>query len=86
MAKRIADCGMVTERLSAFLDGDLDAAECGRIARHAKTCPRCTQLTAELRRTVGLCQRAAKTPLPPELRRRARASIRRLLEKDPQTR
>lgn len=85
MATRTSDCGMVIERLSAFLDGDLGAAECGRIARHAKTCPRCTQLTAELRRTVGLCQRAAKAPLPPELRRRARASIRRLLEKSAQT-
>ena len=85
MAKRTRNCDMVVERLSAFLDGDLGAAECGRISRHAQTCPRCTRLTAELRRTVGLCQRAASTPLPPALRRRARASIKRLLKEDAKT-
>ncbi len=82
MAKRRASCDMLIERLSAFLDGDLSATECARISRHAQTCSRCTQLTAELRRTVGLCQRAASTPLPPALRRRARASIKRLLQED----
>ena len=71
---------MLIERLSAYLDGDLSAAECGRISRHATTCPRCTRLTAELRRTVGLCQRAANAPLPPALRARARDGIKRLLK------
>ncbi len=80
MAKRTTSCDMLIERLSAFLDGDLGAAECGRIARHAKSCPRCTRLTAELQKTVGLCRRAANTPLPPALRRRARAGIQKLLK------
>lgn len=86
MAKRSTTCDMLIERLSAFLDGDLSVAECGRISRHAKTCPRCTRLTSELRSTVGLCQRAASTPLPPVLRRRARASIQRLLQEDAKAR
>jgi anti-sigma factor RsiW len=76
---------MLIERLSAFLDGDLSTTECGRISRHAASCPRCTRLTAELRSTVGLCQRAASTPLPPALRRKARASIQRLLKEDAKT-
>jgi anti-sigma factor RsiW len=80
MAKRSTSCDMLIERLSAFLDGDLGAAECGRIARHARSCPRCTVLTAELQRTVGLCRRAANAPLPPAQRRRARASILKLLK------
>jgi len=80
MATSTKRCDMLIERLSAFLDGDLGAAECRRIARHAKTCARCTTLTAELRRTVGLCQRAAVAPLPPALRQRARAGIRTLLK------
>lgn len=86
MAKRSSSCDMLIERLSAFLDGDLSTAECARVSRHAMTCPRCTRLTAELRSTVGLCQRAASTPLPPALRRRARASIQRLLKEDAKTR
>ncbi|MEI6244449.1 MAG: zf-HC2 domain-containing protein [Acidobacteriota bacterium] len=86
MATRRPSCDMLIERLSAFLDGDLSAVECARISRHASTCPRCTTLTAELRSTVGLCQRAASTPLPPALRARARASIKRLLKEDAKTR
>ena len=85
MAKRITRCDMLIERLSAFLDGDLSATECARISRHAKTCPRCTRVTSELSRTVGLCRRAANTPLPPALRRRARAGIARLLKERAQT-
>ena len=86
MAKRTPSCDMLIERLSASIDGDLSAAECGRISRHVSTCPRCTQLTAELRSTVGLCHRAASTPLPPALRSLARASIKRLLKEDAKTR
>ncbi|MBP8275192.1 MAG: zf-HC2 domain-containing protein [Acidobacteria bacterium] len=80
MATKRTTCDMLTERLSAFLDGDLTAAECARIQRHAKTCARCTKLTDELQRTVGMCQRAAKAPLPPALRARARARIKTLLK------
>jgi anti-sigma factor RsiW len=79
MARRISTCDMLTERLSAFLDGDLSAAECARISRHASTCRRCTKVTAELRKTVGLCKRAAKAPLPLALRRRAAARVKTLL-------
>ena len=80
MAKRTVNCDMLIERLSAYLDGDLSARDCARVASHAKTCPRCTRLTAELRSTVGVCQRAAKTPLPPALRQRAKAGIAKLLK------
>lgn len=83
MARRTSTCDMLVERLSAVLDGDLSARECARIKRHAKTCARCTQLTEELQRTTGLCRRASKTPLPPALRAKARASIAALLKHDP---
>lgn len=72
---------MLAERLSAFLDGDLSAADCRRIAAHARTCPRCRALTQELRDTVGECRRAADVPLPAAVRRRAQAGIRELLRR-----
>ena len=74
---------MLVERLSAVLDGDLSAAECARIKRHARSCARCARLTEELQQTAGACQRAAKTPLPASLRAKARASIAALLAQKP---
>ena len=74
-------CDLLVEQLSAYLDGDLARRECERIARHARRCPRCRALTAELRATIGTCRRAAAVPLPAGVRDRARASIRALLAK-----
>ncbi len=73
-------CHMLVERLSAYLDGDLDAAACERIRRHAAACPRCSELIGELQETVGLCHRAGQAPLPAAVRARARARIRALLD------
>ena len=79
--KRAADapCAMLMERLSAYLDGDLSAASCRAIERHAASCPRCTGILDDLRRTVGLCQKAASAPLPDAVRRRARSRIKALI-------
>jgi anti-sigma factor RsiW len=74
-------CDMLAERLSAFLDGDLSPQACRRISAHARRCARCRALTKELRDTIGVCQQAATVPLPPAVRRRARAGIRQLLSR-----
>jgi len=80
MVAHRTSCRMMLERLSAYLDGDLPAAECETIARHARRCPRCREVIAGLRQTTGLCRDAAERPLPSAVRQRAQASIRRLLE------
>lgn len=76
---RTRECDMLAERLSAFLDGDLSAADCRRVSAHARRCARCRALTKELRETVGECQRAAAVPLPPGVRERALAGVRALM-------
>ncbi len=43
------NCQQVQKRLSAFHDGELPAAMMTAIARHLKTCERCSQSLAELR-------------------------------------
>jgi anti-sigma factor RsiW len=72
-------CGVLVERLSAYLDGDLGPAACDRIQAHARTCTRCAKLIAGLQQTVGICHKAAKAPLPAAVRARARDYIRELL-------
>ncbi len=76
------DCHTVLAGISAYLDGELDTTACHAIERHCQTCPRCAALVTGLRETVGLCRQAASVPLPESVRRRARASVRRLLDQD----
>ena len=82
-----ADCALMLAGISAYLDGDLDAAECQAIERHCRDCSRCAALVEGLRETIGLCREAGRTPRPEPVRQRARASIERLLasEKPSQT-
>ena len=81
MAKtRRVHCRVMLERLSAYLDGDLGAAACRAIEAHARRCPRCARTIDELRRTIGVCHRAAARPLPPAVHRRAVSRVRALLK------
>jgi len=81
--KEAPSCRVVLERLSAYLDGDLPASACRKIEAHAETCPRCTDVLDELRRTTGLCRHAGERPLPPAVRKIARDHVRRLLDSKP---
>lgn len=73
------ECGAMLARISAYLDGDLDAVECQAIERHSRACPRCGAVVEGLRQTIGLCREAGSAPLPETVRQRAKASIQRLL-------
>ena len=77
-----AECGAMLAGISAYLDGDLDAAECQAIDRHCRDCSRCAALVEGLRETIGLCREAGGAPLPEPIRERARASIERLLSSE----
>ena len=74
------DCAAVLAGISAYLDGDLEAAECAMIEAHAVTCTACAPVIDGLRRTVGLCRDAGAVALPEAVRQRARASIQRVLD------
>lgn len=76
------DCKAILSNISAYLDGELDATACDAIEQHCQGCPSCATLVKGLRETVGLCRQAASTPLPEAVRQRARASVRRLLDRD----
>lgn len=73
------ECTVLAEQLSAALQGDLGPAECRRLRGHAAACPRCRLVAAELRDVSGLCRKAGATPLPPSVRRKARARVRAIM-------
>ena len=75
-----AGCRELLTHISAYLDNELDAVECAMIERHCATCPHCADVVQGLRRTIALCRETGVAPLPPMVREKARASVRRLLE------
>lgn len=74
-----ANCRAMFDRVSAYLDGELPAAECREIERHCKGCDRCAEFIESLRHAVGLCREAGQKPLPADVRDRAKARIRELV-------
>ena len=77
---RTAECAAMLERVSAYLDRELDEAACRQIDEHCRACPRCAGIVAGLRDTIGLCRATGERPLPPAVAARARAQIQRLLD------
>jgi len=73
-------CAAVQGRIQAYVDGELDAVECGPIETHCETCPGCRALVQGLRQTIDICRHAGQSPLPDAVRERARRRMRELLD------
>jgi hypothetical protein len=78
-----ADCVTLLERVSAYIDQELDEATCRAIDEHCRECADCAGIIEGLRSTIGLCRATGERPLPPAVRARARAQIERLLASFP---
>jgi anti-sigma factor RsiW len=76
------ECRQVLSDISAYLDGELEAAACAAIERHCATCATCADIVADVKETGGLCRQIGAAPLPSPILERARASVRRLLDND----
>jgi anti-sigma factor RsiW len=76
-----SDCRAILAEISAYLDGDLDRAACDTIEQHCAACASCAEVVTGLKQTVGLCRQVGAAPLPTAVLERARASVRRLLER-----
>lgn len=70
-------CRELASRISAYLDGELDAAGRRELEEHLGECLGCACCVETLRRTIDLCRRAAPQPVPEEFMRR----LGRLLER-----
>jgi anti-sigma factor RsiW len=68
-------CRELLERLSRYVDGDLEARERRSLMAHLRRCPCCEDLAESLKRTVDLCHEAGRRRLPADVRARARARI-----------
>jgi anti-sigma factor RsiW len=65
-------CRELFEKLSEYLDGELDPSLCAEAEAHLEDCPPCKEFLESLRRTVGILGRLPEEKLPEEIRREMR--------------
>lgn len=70
------DCQNFLEKMSAYIDGELDEAYCRKIEAHLETCRNCRIVLKTLKKTIDLYQLdGEKTTLPSGARRRLLACL-----------
>jgi mycothiol system anti-sigma-R factor len=70
------DCKRNFEKISEYLDGELDADACQQIEQHLKDCPECQECFEALKKTVDLCRKSAREEIPDDIRKRLRSKLR----------
>lgn len=78
------DCRALLEQLFGYLDRELGAREQREIERHLAECHCCGPFAESLRRTIAICRDAGAPEVPAAVRRKARARVKALLEKQRQ--
>jgi anti-sigma factor RsiW len=64
------ECRHLLEGLSAYIDGETEAALCAEIEAHMAECENCRVVVDTLRKTVELYHDAPPAPLPKDVRQR----------------
>jgi len=74
-------CLELFERLSEYLDNELDEMTCQEIEQHIKDCVPCFVCMQTLKRTVDLCKQTANKPVPEGVSQK----LKELIENMPKT-
>jgi len=68
-------CLEMFEKLSEYIDGELDHATCTEIEKHANDCVACFACMETLKRTVALCKNVKDQPIPQEFSKKLKKII-----------
>jgi len=74
-------CLEMFEKLSEYIDGELDHETCAQIQKHAEGCVACFACLETLKRTVALCKTVSDKPVPQNLS----AKLKEIIENLPKT-
>ena len=74
-------CLELFERLSEYLDNELDEISCQEIEQHIKECVPCFVCMQTLKRTVDLCKQTDSKPVPEGFSQK----LREIIENMPKT-
>jgi len=70
------DCKKYFDRISEYLDGELDENICKQIEAHLSDCPECRNCINSLRKTIQLCKEGAQEEMPADIHERLKSALR----------
>ncbi len=68
-------CRALFEKLSEYIDNELDQALCEQIEGHLHDCPPCQACLNTLRQTVALCRQMTSRRVPEDFSKRLRRML-----------
>ena len=71
-------CLEMFEKLSEYIDGELDHATCAEIQKHAQDCVACFACLETLKKTVAICKNVTDQPIPQNLSEKIKEIIENL--------
>ena len=77
------NCVEMLDKLSEFLDDELDEMACEIIEHHASECMACKVCLETLKRTIELCRRIDTRPVPESFSARLKQSLEEWSPADP---
>jgi predicted anti-sigma-YlaC factor YlaD len=63
-------CREIKDKLSAFLDGELESAVCAEIEQHLSGCDDCRVMVDTLNKTITLYRQYGQETVPPDVHER----------------
>ena len=70
-------CQEILQKLSEYIDGELDPKLCVELDRHMEDCHPCLVFVDSLKKTITLYKYAASEPLPKEIHLRLREFLKK---------
>jgi len=74
----IEKCIAMFEKLSEYIDNELDDLTCQDIENHARDCIKCHTCLETLKRTIDLCRNMKNKPVPEQYSHKLREFIQNL--------
>jgi RNA polymerase sigma-70 factor (ECF subfamily) len=76
-------CLEMFEKLSEYIDGELDNLSCAAIERHIENCVACFSCVETLKQTVALCKQLKSKPVPDVFSRKLQSLIKNMPKAPP---
>jgi len=73
------ECKKYADRISEFLNGELDGAAREEIEQHLCDCPECRECVESLRKTVDVLKRTPMEEVPTDTKQRLREALKACL-------
>jgi RNA polymerase sigma-70 factor (ECF subfamily) len=72
-------CLALFQKLSQYIDKELDETTCQQIEAHINDCPPCQTCLTTLKRTVDICRNTSRRPVPKAFSRKLSALIQKMV-------